>query len=165
MFFLSAAIFCCIFFVGCGKQWTVETARREAFKNVQYKIDPSKYASQDPDFLENQEAIKRGQERVEDRYVTQNPEPPIGYVVSRLNKKGKPTITMFYAGDGRLMSMRLFSDLDYPRTAYIYCIEDHLTSGKRVYRSGELMSVSFRPSKHEEFYFTPEQEFSGRVTF
>src|SRR3989338_7678276 len=93
--FIGLAALVCIVSIGCAKTWTEESAREKAFQNVQYHIDVSKYPTQDPDFHENKRAIKAGQQRVGGRFVTENPEPPIGYVVSKMDEKGRPTITMF----------------------------------------------------------------------
>ena len=163
--YISIAILFSVCFFGCGTRWSEQTARQEAFKNIQHRIDVSKYQVFDPNFEENQKAIQDGQKRVSDRYITKNSEPPISYVVSKLDEKGRPTITMFYGNDGHLVTIRLFSSLDYPRVSYIYCVEDNLRNGDKIFRSGELMSVSFRPSEHEEYYFLPDKRFSGRVKF
>ncbi len=165
----KAFITIAILFSAChfcyGMNWTEETARQEAFKNIQYKIDVSKYPAFDPNFQEDQKAIQAGQKRVGNRFVTKNPEPPVSYVVSELSEKGRPITTMFYGGDGHLVTIRLFSSLDYPRVSYIYCVGDNVRDGNKIFRSGELMSVSFRPSENEEYYFLPNKHFSGRVKF
>jgi len=150
--------------LACAARWTEETARQEAFKNIQRYIDVSKYPAFDPNVMENQKAIREGRQRVANRFVTPNPEPPAGYVVSELNAKGYPRITMFYGTDGHLMSIREFSRSELPRTAYIYCInEKDCKFGNKEYKAGELISVSLHLSGREAFYFTPDGKLSGHL--
>ena len=152
--------------IACGSRWTEETARLEAFSNIRRNIDISQYQLSDPDYAENQNALTSGKQWVEDRFVSKNPEPPIGYVVSKINRDDFPVITMFYKADGSLISVRLFSKPKYPRTAYIYCVDKEACRyGNSEYESGELMSVSFHVSSEEMFYFNPEGESTGHVKF
>ena len=149
----------------CAPKWTEQDARQEAFRDVQYRIDASGYPLIDPDLQENQRALKEGQGRVGDRFISSNPEPPVGYVVSKLDERNRPRITMFYKKDGRLLSVRLFSKPDYPRVAYIYCAEDGYVEDGKEYKAGELMSVSFHISGREAFYFRPNGRCTGHVKF
>jgi len=137
--------------------WSEEPARQEAFRDIEYKIDVSQYPTIDPDFAENQEAIKKGQEFIKDRYITVNTEPPM-YVVSKLDNKKDPQITMFYGMDGHLLVVRLFSSPDYPRASYMYCIGD-TENGK--YQPGELRSVEFHVSLADTYFFGPDGSFRG----
>lgn len=124
------------------------------------------YAAFDPDFQENQKALKAGIEEIGDRFVTKNDAPPFfGYLVSKLDEKRRPGITMFYGNDGHLMILRIFSQPEYPRIAYMYCVENNLRYGGKEFESGELMSVSIRVSEKEDFYFQPDGKFSGHNTF
>jgi len=75
---------------GCGANWTTERAKEEAFRNVQTTIDVSAYPARDPDFEENQQALRAGREQIGDRFVTASPEPYTGYVVSKLGKNNRP---------------------------------------------------------------------------
>jgi hypothetical protein len=72
---------------------------------------------------------------------------------------------MFYGSDGHLITVRLFLQPEYPRIAYIYCVENNLPSGDKVFKSGELMSVSFRVSREKEFYFNVDGKCKGIVRF
>ena len=148
----------------CAARWTEETARQEAFKDIKHHIDVSKYPAFDPNVMENQKAIREGRQRVANRFVTPNPEPPVGYVVSEVNDKGYPSITMFYGTDGHLVSVREFSGSKFPRTAYIYCInEEDCKYGNKEYKAGELMSVSLHLPGTEAFYFTPDGKMTGHM--
>lgn len=128
--------------------WTVESARAEAFHNTEKKIDISAYPSQDPNVRENQVALKEGKQRIGNRYVTSE---DFGYLVSELDESGNAKITMTYANDGHLMSVRIFSSSTYPRTGIVYC-GPHNTECSE----GELIFVHFYPSKDETFYFNRE---------
>jgi len=151
--------------LSCGPVWTEETARKEAFRDVNYNIDITQYPASDPDFQENQNALKTGRGRVGNRFVSSNPEPPVGYVVSTLDKKGHPIITMFYRKDGSLLSVRLFSRPEYPRVAYIYSVEAAYQEMGKEFKPGELLSVSFHISGREAFYFNPDGQCTGHVKF
>lgn len=85
--------------------------------------------------------------------------------MSKLDEERRPRITMFYGSDGHLITVRLFSQPEYPRIAYIYCVENNLPSGDKVFKSGELMSVSFRVSREKEFYFNADGKCTGIVRF
>lgn len=147
----------------CASKWTEETAREEAFRNAQGQINISDYPSQDPNFEENQRALQNNEKRVDDRFITANPEPPIGYVVSKIDAKGHALITYFYGADGRLITVRLFSAPDYPRSAYIYCIESECADAEKKYKAGELLSVSFHVSDREVFYFGPDGHLNAHL--
>lgn len=149
--------------VACAASWTESAAGQEAFRDVQYNIDVSQYPASDPDFKENQQALKAGQEEVGNRFVTANAEPPIAYVVSGLDQKGRQLSTMFYGSDGRLLAVRIFSQVDYPKTAFIYCVDNCDEGEGKTHKSGELMSVSFHPSEAEVFYFLPNGQCTGHL--
>lgn len=160
--------FICIIHLACAQNWTEEAARQEAFRNVKYNIDVSQYPAFDPDFQENKKALEAGKEsaRIDNRFISRNPEPPIGYLVSKIDQRYRPLVTMFYGNDGHLISVRLFSQPEYPRIAYIYCVdEEDCRYDNKEYRSGDLMSISCRVSDNEEFYFLPDGKCTGRVRF
>lgn len=147
-----------------GQEWTEEAARKEVFRDIRWMIDPALYPAKDPDYEENQQAMRdRGSGKVRDRFVSANPpgaEP--GYVVSKLQSDGLPDMSMQFAPDGRSVSARLFSVEDYPRAAYIYCLSSDcpVTGERRQARPGELVSLSFHPSATEVFYL----DVQGRLT-
>ena len=151
------------FFFGCGKRWTVEGAKQEAFSRVPAQFDISKYPKQDPNFKENQEALKKGEQIVDNRFVTDSPGPPVGYIVSDMIGKGIADMTTFYYPDGRALSIRVFSGPKLPRAAYIYCL-DICDSGKgEIYQTGELVSVAWHVSDREVFYFSPKGKLNGHL--
>lgn len=149
--------------IGCGQTWTEESAREKAFQNVKRQIDTSIYPSQDPDFEANQAALREGKGLVDDRFVSANPEPPIGYVVSHLDQNRQARFTHFYGKEGHLISVRLFSGPGFPRSAYIYCAEQECRDADPHYVRGELMSVSFHVSPSEVFYFNPEGHLNAHL--
>ena len=160
----SVALLIGISTLACAAEWTEETARQEAFKDIKRNIEVWEYPAYDPQFTENQAALQQGGGKVADRFVSANPEPPVTYVVSKIGPGG-PTITMFYAADGRLMSVRIFSRAGYPRSAYAYCVADTLENNGKVYKPGELMSVSFHVAGNEMFYFDTEGKLTDHVKF
>lgn len=149
--------FFCMFNLSYAQSWTEETARQEALRDIKYNIDVSQYPPIDPDFAENQQAIKKGQEYVKDRFITVHTEPPM-YVVSKINNKRIPQITMFYGMDGKLLVVRLFSSSDYPRASYIYRVGD-TENGK--YQPGQLNSFEFHISLTDSYAFGPDGSFRG----
>ena len=144
-----------------AERWTEESARQEAFRNIQLQTDVSQYAAVDPDFEENQKALKLGIEELGDRFITKNDEPPVSYVVS-FDKDGK---TMFYGSDGHLLAVRTVSGFDYPRSKYIYCVASTCDNDGEEVKSGELMSVSIDVSDNEVFYFLPDGRCTGHLTY
>ncbi|MBU1121357.1 MAG: hypothetical protein ABIH71_03390 [Candidatus Omnitrophota bacterium] len=150
--------------LGCQPKWNEETARQKVFRNIQYKIDVSQYPAIDPYYETHQKALENGEEKVSGRFITKNSKPPISYVVSQWDKKGL-RITMFYKENGKLDSIRLFSNPGYPTVASIYCVEDSCQNGDEKYKSGELMSIALHPSNSETFYFRPDGQFNGHVKF
>jgi hypothetical protein len=142
-----------------GQEWTVESARLEAFGDLKTSIDVAQFPSFDPDFTENQKALREGRERVKDRFVTN--EPSIGaYIVSKLDDKSHPKITMMYNNEGQLLTIRLFSGSVYPRKAYTYVVK-----GDEQHKPGKLLMVSFHVSSREMFNFTPQGECTAHINF
>ena len=137
-----------------AEAWTAESAKTAAFQKIEKKMDISVYPSKDPNYQENLKALKEGRKRIGNHFVT--PED-FGYVVSELAEDKTPKITMTYGKDGHLMSIRIFSSLDFPRTAGIYCGEEECPCPHNALcAKGELLLVHFFPSKDEAFYFNNE---------
>ena len=143
-----------------AERWTEENARQEAFRNIQLQADVSRYAAVDPDFEENQKALKLNIETVGNRFITKNDDPIISYIVSYMDDK-----TMFYGSDGHLLAVRTVSGFDYPRIKYIYCVADTCDNDGKEAKSGELMSVSVDVSDNEVFYFLPDGRCTGHLTY
>jgi len=131
-------------------QWNEESARKEAFKDLQLTADIKIYPAFDPDFVENQKALKENRRRVGDRFITMEPSIK-GYMLSRIDASGHPTITMAYSNTGELLTVRLFSSDTYPKKAYVYIVK-----GDNAYKPGQLLFVSFHVSDHEMYNFNPE---------
>lgn len=131
-------------------QWNEESARKEVFKDLKLTTDIKAYPATDPDFIENQKALKNNRQRVADRFITM--EPSInGYMVSKMDDKGHPSITMAYSNTGELLTVRLFSSNTYPRKACVYIVK-----GDNTYKPGQLLFVSFHVSDHEMYDFNSE---------
>ncbi|MEI8349475.1 MAG: hypothetical protein WCI77_04935 [Candidatus Omnitrophota bacterium] len=147
----------CVFHFGCAQDWNEEKAKQEALRGIKYSIDISQYPAVDPDFDENQQAIKKGQQSIKDRFVTIDTQLPV-YVVSKMDNKKNQQITMFYGMDGRLLIVRLFSSPDYPRASYMYCVGD-TENGK--YQPGQLRSFEFHVSLGHTYFFGADGSFQG----
>ena len=162
---IIAALLCTSSFADAAR-WTEETARQEVFKDVKRNIDISKYPTNDPYYEEHQKALAEGTQDLGNRFISKNPEPPVGYVVSELDRKRTPRVTFFYGDDGHLVSLRLFSKNRYPRVAYIYCVNERdCQDGDLKYKTGEIMSVSLHLSAREAFYFRPDGTCTGHVKY
>ena len=93
------------------------------------------------------------------RFVTN--EPSIrGYIVSELDDKFHPLISMAYSNSGEPLTVRLFSGTGYPRKAYVYVIK-----GDEKYKPGQLLFVSFHVSGKEMFNFNSEGKCTAHVKF
>ena len=137
------------------QEWDEDSARKEAFKGLKLTADVSKYPSFDPDFEENQKALEENKQRIGDRFITREPSVG-GYMVSKIDDKWRPLISMAYSNTGELLTARLFSSGIYPRKAYVYVVK-----GNDRYKPGQLLFVSLHVSKHEVYNFNPEGKCTG----
>ncbi|MBI3616787.1 MAG: hypothetical protein HY210_00995, partial [Candidatus Omnitrophica bacterium] len=55
---IVTVLICSTCFLASAETWTEESARQEAFRNIHLQADVSQYAAVDPDFEENQKALK-----------------------------------------------------------------------------------------------------------
>jgi len=148
----------------CTTGWTKETARKEAFHNIKRNINITQYSAIDPNFEENQKALREGRIRVADRLIIAYTEPSKGYAVSKMDDGDNICSSMFYEKDGRLLSVQLFSRQGYPRTACTYCVDKKSYRRKNeVYEPGELMRVSLHISDEEQFYFKQNGHFVAHI--
>lgn len=154
----------CLVVCGCAEPWTEEAAREEAFRNVEMKIDVSRYPAVDPNFEENLQAMNTGKRKVANRFITK--EPPgsyFGYIVSELDKKGNQKSTLFCDNEGNVMCLRIFSGDKFPKAAYMYAMQDGYDSGKKIFNAGELTSLSLDTSPRERFVFNADGSLQGRL--
>jgi len=140
--------------------WDEASARKEAFKNIQQKLDISQYLDYDPYHQENLKAMKEGRNRVGNRYMTVH---DFGYMVSEIDENGEQKITMSYDSEGNLKIVRLISAAGFPRTEYVYCASKQCKNYGKTYNKGDLMRVTFHPEIKELFFFKPDGTFDGMV--
>ena len=121
-----------------GVTYTVESARKEAFSGVKYKIPVSSFKKymQDPNFEENKAAIAAGKADLGDRCISYFSDGTYSIIYSR-NKYRVYT----YSPNGKLEEISIRTSLNLPMKAYKYDI------------SGELVGVEFYVSKREIYIY------------
>jgi len=123
---------------GIEKEWTVDSAREEAFKNVVYQINIRDYSSIDPDLIENKEAIIKGLKNIKGKAITVFSNG--GYGI----KDG--TIGYYYDDSGNLNGIELYdSENVYPGKSYKYS-----------YPSGLLLHVAIKVKPRNSYDFKPD---------
>lgn len=124
------------------KVWTVEMARDAAFRQAKPMIDVSHYPSMDPDFFENQQAVKKGGGQSHGHTVTVfNQGHSIYYGVD-----GK-----FYLETGALIAVQFTVGEGYPKKVYKHAASNVFeTAG---IQSGQLMTVGITIRPDESFLF------------
>lgn len=122
-----------------GVEYTVETARKEAFDGVEYTIPLTLITPhmKDPNYGENKKAMANGQEDLSDRWVGKYSDG--GYTV--VYKKDRYKVYSYYK-NGKLEGIGIRNSLNYPVKVYSYEV------------SGLLKSVSFLISYEESYAFT-----------
>ena len=146
IFLTSMPVHCKV--LHASAEYNAELARKEAFKNVVYKIPMSQISSHlfDKDIEENKNALKYNL-RLPDREVKLYKLPfSKSYGVSTKKEKG---ITYFYwHSSGYLKSVAIESapksGAKYPFTVY------------RYNPNGELTAVSFQVSPEEEYIYNKD---------
>ena len=121
-----------------GVTYTVESARKEAFSGVKYKIPVSSFKKymQDPNFEENKAAIAAGKADLGDRKIGWFSDGGYGVVY----KKNKYNV-YFYDKKGNLEGFDVRSSLVCPTKTYKYT------------NKGKLENVVFDVSLTETFIF------------
>ena len=127
-----------------GVTYTVESARKEAFSGVKYKIPVSSFKKymQDPNFEENKAAIAAGNFWAKDRHITvfSDGEYSIIYYKDRYK-------VYTYNKNGKLVGLSIRSSLTIPMKAYQYTTK------------GELEGVELYVSLEECYIFDEKGEF------
>ena len=129
-----------------GVTYTVESARKEAFSGVKYKIPVSSFKKymQDPNFEENKAAIAAGKADLGDRWIERFSDNSYG-VVYKKNKHN----AYLYSEKGALESLEIRPSLKYPTKTYIYSTK------------GMLENVAFVVSLYEAFIYKRNGELYG----
>ena len=129
-----------------GVSYTVESARKEAFDGVKYKIPVSSFKEhlKDPNFAENKAALAAGVQDLGDRKICLFSDGTYGvfYINNMYN-------VYFYDKYGRLDSMDIRSSLTFPVKTYKYTPK------------GILENVVFDISLKETFIYKLNGELEG----
>ena len=148
-----------------GVKYTVKQAREEAFANVEYTLPQSiiKANLTDPNYKENQKAIKLGATELKDRYIQHFSDGGYGiiykknlYFVYYYKKNGKldgiekreslytPMKTFRYNSDGNLEEISLFLTQN---NSYIFNINGelqcHWVGNKGYNKNGKVIITRF----------------------
>lgn len=123
-----------------GVTYTVESARKEAFANVEYKLPQKLIDSNriDPNFEENKRAIKKGESEFGDRYLTQFSAGGYGLVY-----KDNLYFEFNYASNGKIESIGKRSGLKCPVKLYKYN------------QQNELIQIALYVTLKENYIFEP----------
>ena len=121
-----------------GVTYTVESARKEAFSGVKYKIPVSSFKKymQDPNFEENKAAIAAGKVDLGDRWIERYSDDGYGVIY-----KKNILHSYFYDKYGKLENIEVRSSLKYPTKTYLYSTK------------GTLENVVFVVSIDEAFIY------------
>lgn len=124
-----------------GIEWTEDSARVEAMKNIEKKLDLSIYKSVDPAFVENLQAREFNDIKIANRQVTFFEQ---GYYAVAYD--GEKNVN-YYKPDGSLQKVSICSEVFgdnaiYPRK----CVE-------YGYPEGRFLTVSLDVSPDESFVF------------
>ncbi len=127
-----------------GVTYTVESARKEAFSGVKYKIPVSSFKKymQDPNFEENKAAIAAGKADLGDRWVEAYSDLTYGILF-----KNDRYRVYYYDKSGHLTTIGIRSSLVCPMKSYAYNLK------------GELESVSFYQSANNIYTY----DFQGNL--
>ena len=129
-----------------GVTYTVESARKEAFSGVKYKIPVSSFKKymQDPNFEENKAAIAAGEVDLGDRKIELFSDGSYGVIYNNNLYK-----TYFYGDSGKLECFEIRSSLNFPSKTYQYNAK------------GQLDGVIFIVSRDESFMYKNNGELFG----
>jgi len=140
------------------KKWTIDTARQEAFLNLETTKDLKMYDLIDPNLIENKQAINKNQYRISNRDLTIFDD---GYYAVRILEDDLFDKGFLYNSSGKLINvyfefypteiktynnLRKFnSKLLYPHKIYCYSYPD-----------GYLIFVSIIINKYNSYEFLPD---------
>ena len=131
-----------------GIEYTVETARKEAFDGIAYTIPLSMLAPhlEDPNYDSNKKATANRQEDLSDRWIERYSNGGYSIVYKKDRYKGYS-----YDLSGKLEVIRIRTSLNFPLKSYSYDL------------SGKLEGVSFYTrvdGKTHVFAYNPDGSFS-----
>lgn len=143
------------------KVWTVDSARKEAFKDLKPVLDLSWAPPIDPNLIENKQALNNRKKKVGNRVITQFGDGSYGIQILDEDNYDKE---YYYSSSGELnaIDFRIF-----PTT--IYSLQDFLASEqtdsiypvkiyKHDYPSGKIIIIALKVKKGEDYIFKPAGE-------
>ena len=122
-----------------GVTYTVESARKEAFANVEYSLPKSIIDANriDPNFEDNKVLIKNGVKETGDRFITYYSDNSYSIVY-----KKNLYLVFYYYKNGKLEAIEKRNRLIFPVKCYVYNLE------------GVLDSISLYLSEKETYIFS-----------
>ena len=143
---------------GVEKVWTVDSARKEVFKNAKTWVDVSHYPATDPNFNTNKDLIDRKQFDGMGRHI-------ILFSTGDYSVRYYNTIAEVYTYDanGNLLDIEYTlypsniytrKDLDKYENEVIYPLKTY----KHSYPDGKIMGIILGVSDTEAFAFLPNRE-------
>lgn len=138
------------------KDYTIDSLRQEAFRNIKKTIDVSMYEPIDPNLLENKEAMKKQKSIIKNRIISLNTSG--NYAIKVLedflldksfayNSSGKllSVAIEFYSGNASIDNFINPKKLNYPIKSYEY-----------TYPDGKLDSVIIEINSNKGYIFNPD---------
>lgn len=140
------------------KRWTVDSARQEAFLNLEKVKDLSMFDSIDPNFIENRQAINKKLSKIENREIVIFSNGSYGIRVLSDDLFDK---SFTYNSSGKLQKIHYdsysekitkFSDLkkSNPQSFYPFKVIGYL------YPSGDILSISIIVGKDNSYTFNED---------
>lgn len=128
----------CGYTIKGGVTYTVETARKEAFADVEYTLPKSIIEANkvDPNYKENMNAKANGVNRLNDRYINFFDDDTYGVVYYN-----KPKYGYYYFSDGKLEAIEKQDSFNYPVKKYKFDL------------NGKLKTVSIHVASRESYVF------------
>jgi hypothetical protein len=150
---------------GVDKVWTVDSAKKEAFKDAKQWVDLSPYPSIDPNYNKNKNSINKNQLISKERTITVFSKN--GYLIAYgIEYENNITENYYYDFKGQLHTVDFTI---FPKN--IYTLEDSKKYPheslfpakvyKHIYPSGKLISVSLMVRETEDYIFEPNGELTA----
>lgn len=144
-----------------GVEYTVETAREEAFAGVVYQIPVSTFSKymRDPDYADNQNGLKLGKEDLGDRWITKFSDG--SYMITYKKDKYK---SYTYETDGKLSSYGIKTGIDYVEKVYDYDLSGKLFCVALYVRYNEIYGFNIDGTLDYHWIGDNCYDINGKVT-
>lgn len=130
---------------GVQEYWSIDDARREAFREAKPWVDVSMYPPVDPHLLENRIAVQQGGGQAGNRIITVFSSG--GYGVSY---ESSPLTSFQYEANGEINSVTFFNK----NKLYKHCL--YKTCQALNLRNGAVWAVGIEVSERQAFLFNPD---------